>query len=162
MEPSRSAEAPTGDMFKKADQWVIQPAKLAYTRLSEQWLSFGRQFDAWSEEKLGKPWAKVAQKIVHSSPIAATLFLLPFSLKIVGGIACYGVDLTYGPFSKPTYDTFFAGVTVGCIAIALYNVVSLAATYNPQYALAAIVYGAASYLLFPRANMMEAPPEAAK
>jgi hypothetical protein len=144
------------DFMSQANTWVFEPAKRAYSKLETQWQSFGRQFSVWSDNSLAHPWNNVAKKIFYSLPIATAIFMLPLSFSVAGGFAFYVADLGYGPFSKETHETAIAGACVGSSAVTMYSLGALITTLRPGFAIDALVYGAASTLLFPHAKLNDA------
>lgn len=143
------------DLATQINNWVIEPAKRAYTKLEDQYQTLGRQFSVWSDDTLASPWNSVAKKIFHSLPIAAAIFVFPLSVNLAAGVAFYVADLGYGPFSQEIHDRAYAGICVGAAAAALYKTAALITTLKPGYALGAVIYGVMSGIFFSHAKLVE-------
>lgn len=143
------------DLATQINNWVIEPAKRAYTKLEDQCQTLGRQFSVWSDDTFASPWNIVAKKIFSSLPIAAAIFAFPLSVNLAAGVAFYVADLGYGPFSQEIHDRAFAGIFLGATATAAFNTAALITTLKPGYLLGAVIYGVMSGIFFPHAKLTE-------
>lgn len=142
-------QEPRVDLFTQLQKNVYEPAKKAYVKLEEQWLTLGRHVTVWSEANLRAPWSQVASKIFYSLPVASAIFLFPLSMNIMLGIGFYVADLGWGPFSQTTYDALFTGAFIGAATKAAVNTLGFVTTARPGYALDGLIYGLVSSVIFP-------------